>query len=419
MFTLTPPLNRGMTVFNRDAFKKVLTVKAVKVPSKKVHLFTKTLSMSLFNQPRFRNVFSAPDDNDARLVLLRGDLEDIEDLSPTEQELIKNEALGIVSHEITLDYDYWNSEQILRSVIPEELEIPSSFTQIGHIAHLNLKEQYFPWKKIIGQVILDKNKYVKTVVNKTDQIDTTFRFFKMEILAGEDDMIAEVVYWNSRLHTEHERLIQLFKPKEYVCDVFAGVGPFAIPSAKKGSIVYANDLNPASFEWMKENIKINKLKSGIHPYNMDGREFIRQAVKDLQATSENEWKTFDHFVMNLPATAIEFLDAFRGAYYDYKHLFNANSKLPYIHCHCFTKSPDPNQDIIERVTKVLGETPDPVKTSLHYVRNVAPKKDMYCISFPLSDKVAFASPDEKRKMDDTNVESSVAQKRRTERADDN
>lgn len=96
MFTLTPPLNRGMTVFNRDAFKKVLTVKAVKVPSKKVHLFTKTLSMyvsclqkrnsslfltveyrSLFNQPRFRNVFSAPDDNDARLVLLRGDLEDI------------------------------------------------------------------------------------------------------------------------------------------------------------------------------------------------------------------------------------------------------------------------------------------------------------------------------------------------------
>jgi tRNA (guanine37-N1)-methyltransferase len=46
-------------------------------------------------------------------------------------------------------------EQILRSVIPEELEIPSSFTQIGHIAHLNLKEQYFPWKNIIGQVILD------------------------------------------------------------------------------------------------------------------------------------------------------------------------------------------------------------------------------------------------------------------------
>jgi tRNA (guanine37-N1)-methyltransferase len=40
---------------------------------------------------------------------------------------------------------------------------------------------------------------------------------------------------------------------------------------------------------------------------MDGREFIRQAVKDLQSTSKDEWKTFDHFVMNLPATALEFL----------------------------------------------------------------------------------------------------------------
>lgn len=157
------------------------------------------------------------------------------------------------------------------------------------------------------------------------------------------------MYWNSRLHTEHDRLIQLFKPNEFVCDVFAGVGPFALPAAKRGSIVYANDLNPSSYEYMKENIKYNKINSGIFPYNMDGRAFIRQAVKDLQATSTNEWKTFDHFVMNLPATAIEFLDAFRGLYHDQKDLFNtsARAKLPMIHCHCFTKSTDAMQDISE------------------------------------------------------------------------
>jgi tRNA G37 N-methylase Trm5 len=38
-----------------------------------------------------------------------------------------------------------------------------------------------------------KNKNISTVVNKIDSIDTTFRFFKMEVLAGEDNMIAEVV----------------------------------------------------------------------------------------------------------------------------------------------------------------------------------------------------------------------------------
>lgn len=52
---------------------------------------------------------------------------------------------------------------------------------------------------------------------------------------------------------------------------------------------------------------IYQITSGIYPYNLDGRAFIKQAVKDLQETSKDEWKTFDHFVMNLPATALEFL----------------------------------------------------------------------------------------------------------------
>lgn len=40
--------------------------------------------------------------------------------------------------------------------MPEDAQdIPSSFTQIGHIAHMNLREYYYPWKKLIAQVILD------------------------------------------------------------------------------------------------------------------------------------------------------------------------------------------------------------------------------------------------------------------------
>ena len=38
-----------------------------------------------------------------------------------------------------------------------------------------------------------KNKKIKTVVNKLDSIDTTFRFFKMELIAGEPDYIVEHV----------------------------------------------------------------------------------------------------------------------------------------------------------------------------------------------------------------------------------
>lgn len=66
------------------------------------------------------------------------------------------------------------------------------------------------------------------------------------------------MYWNSRLHTEHGRLVQLFQPEDgIVADVMAGVGPFAVPAAKKGCAVLASDLNPASAKWLRKNVEDN------------------------------------------------------------------------------------------------------------------------------------------------------------------
>lgn len=65
------------------------------------------------------------------------------------------------------------------------------------------------------------------------------------------------MYWNSRLHAEHARLVQLFSPDDIVADVFAGVGPFAVPAAKKGCAVFANDLNPSSEKYLAINVNKN------------------------------------------------------------------------------------------------------------------------------------------------------------------
>lgn len=121
---------------------------------------------------------------------------------------------------------------------------------------------------------MDKNPHTRTVINKVENVGTgsEFRTFGYEVLNGPDDMNVELieekclykfdyskVYWNSRLHTEHKRLVDKFNPGEVVCDVMAGIGPFALPAGKKGVFVYANDLNPESYKYLKDGIVKNKV----------------------------------------------------------------------------------------------------------------------------------------------------------------
>ncbi|OBZ90883.1 tRNA (guanine(37)-N1)-methyltransferase [Choanephora cucurbitarum] len=387
-----------MTVLDKDAFKKTFTTLAIKTPVSQVKSLMTLLETELLNQPRIRSVVSDSNSNTSKLLLLRLDIQDIEKDIPRE----KYQAIcdfEIVSYSFDVGYDYWTTEQILYSVMPEgDAETPSSFTTTGHIAHVNLKEESMPYKSLIAQVILDKNKKIKSVVNKTNTIDNTYRNFQMEVLAGDTNMVTQLkenncrfkfdfsqVYWNSRLQAEHGRLVDLFKKGDYVCDVMAGVGPFSIPAVKKGAIVYANDLNPNSFKSLNENIQLNKISNHIKTYNMDGRAFIAQAVQDLSKDTSS-MHLFSHFIMNLPATAIEFLDAFRGIY---KGQSIPSESLPMIHCHCFTRSSDPVGDIKQRISQAMGSTVDIDKTHLHWVRTVAPKKDMYCVSFRLCPEIAF------------------------------
>ena len=48
---------------------------------------------------------------------------------------------------------------------------------------------------LTGQVLLDKVPSARTVVNKVGTIDTVFRYFAMEVLAGENDMVATTTEW--------------------------------------------------------------------------------------------------------------------------------------------------------------------------------------------------------------------------------
>lgn len=113
--------------------------------------------------------------------------------------------------------------------------------------------------------------------------------------------------------------------------------------------------------------------------------------------------------MNLPASAIEFLHNFRGLYQGHENLFGPEiseekkqSQLPMVHVHCFApkpNSPESVQSVLDRIEKEIGvhlkEGDGQIEgqASFHEVRDVAPAKLMFCVSFRLPRTVAFAERD--------------------------
>lgn len=131
---------------------------------------------------------------------------------------------------------------------------------------MNLTGKLFDYRYLIGQVVLEKNPIIRSVVTKIGQIENTFRFYDLDCIAGDDSTFetelfedkvkfkvdVSRVYWCSKLGSERNRMIdKILKEGDVLCDMFCGIGPLAVKAAVKKRIkVIANDLNPACFEYL-------------------------------------------------------------------------------------------------------------------------------------------------------------------------
>ncbi|OQO06231.1 hypothetical protein B0A48_08819 [Cryoendolithus antarcticus] len=457
------PVNRSMRTLDRNSFRKVIPLHAARVPeNKNISKVRSELERSkdALHQDRLGSVFPDPDRDRAKsgtkCVLLRpgrrkeatetGDNphDGAEVTSPplyssVLDALLEQNIIDLVPYSLYLDYSYWTYHDIISAILPEDElgEVPSGFSQVGHVAHLNLRDEYLKYKHLVGEVLIDKNPGVRTVINKIDDVgeENAFRTFRYEVLAGPDDLNVEIseegctfkfdyskVYWNSRLNTEHRRLVSTFKEGEAICDVMAGIGPFAIPAGRKNIFVWANDLNPDSYTSLQDAIKRNKVTSYVQPFNEDGRSFIQDSAASLLTTTQTvdilskpsrkdpkagptvlktltQPHLFSHYVMNLPASALTFLPSFIGLYPpSLRAQLPADAKMPIIHVYCFSTKSDDNVEegrkICAEISEYLGFEMKPGKideggVDVFDVRDVAPKKRMFCASFRLPEEVAF------------------------------
>lgn len=403
---------------DRLSIRRKVEVAALRVEPKMTCEVLRRLRAQLLNLARVRNVETDPNDSMKKIVLLSRELplEDTAGALPSDIKQwiatkIEAGSIEFVVRSVDLGYEYFTAEEILRMILPSNVDVPTSFEMVGHVVHLNLRAEQLPFKHVIGQVLLDKlAPRVRTVVNKIGDVASTYRTFPLEVIAGVDDTKVVVkedecefafdlrdVYWNSRLQTEHSRFAKALvdlEPRNYrqvVADATCGVGPFAIPLALDGRvIVHANDLNPAAIGALKENARRNKCPTQslrVHEPQC-ARIFLRRGLAHV---------SYDHVVTNLPASGIDLLDAFRGIQYN---------TPPLIHCYCFAgvkRSESVVADIIDRIGSALGTPPPPPahstplaspdihtalraahfdnKTSVRWIRNVSPSKDMYCVCF--------------------------------------
>ena len=74
---------------------------------------------------------------------------------------------SLVDHPVELQYRNFKADEVLNELLPDGVETPRAFEAVGHIAHVNLRDEHLPYKHLIGQVLLDKNHpSIRSVVNK-------------------------------------------------------------------------------------------------------------------------------------------------------------------------------------------------------------------------------------------------------------
>jgi len=297
----------------------------VKIAKKKAQKFIKLVKKNYPKRIILHNKYQIVEDNHYIFFPLKISPDKINELrkkiGPSlEFEIIKLKA------EKRENYEHRTLEEALKGQISKNYYdlIPHSYDIIGEIAIIEFKnnEKMKKKRKVknkIAKAIIQVNKNVKSVYEKKSKVRGAFRLRKMAHLAGlkgtetlhkENDCIFKLdiirTFFTPRLN--HERLLvskSNIEKGERIADLFAGVGTFSVQIAKLHDVkIYAFDINPYAYKYLKENIKINNLKGSIIPFNINIKKLINPP-NQIEIQLRNK---IDRIIMNFPEDSLRFLD---------------------------------------------------------------------------------------------------------------
>ena len=248
--------------------------------------------------------------------------------------------------------------------------LPQALDVIGDIAIIEIPPELKPYEKLIGEAILKTHKNIKTVLAKAGAISGTYRLREFNFIAGEHKtqtvhrefgcqyhVDVAKAYFSPRLSHEHMRVASLVQPGETVVDLFAGVGPFSVLIGKKNPKVrvYAVDINPEAVELLKVNVRVNRVENRVFPILGDARQITATKLKG----------SADRVIMNLPETAIDFVDAACQA---------IKPQGGIIHFYAFVRSPDSIENQKLRFSEAVERAGRKVEAFLYAksIRETAP-----------------------------------------------
>ena len=199
---------RGMKTLDKDAFTCTIQVPSLLVPHKAIKVLTKhTRDIVVLKIAKVKPVVDLDEEDPSRnthkrLLLHPDHFSTPENLSPAASKILNDCDIDMKTWkmvDLELQYENWSHTDILKAVLPKESDGVAGFSQVGHIVHLNLREDVLDFKAIIGNLlkcffllsIQIFNKYLycgdrcgNSFVNGPGQWYNNLVFFLLLILSG-------------------------------------------------------------------------------------------------------------------------------------------------------------------------------------------------------------------------------------------